>query len=463
MQDQVAKCLKEFSNEDRDFRYMALVDLEKIIVQSETETNAKLVLDKHEEVGAELIKLLKDPLAEIQTEAINCRVAGAKEAQKIVERVLHELENKDKQMKYMHLLFMVIQEAKGIDNEEVLEAILKILQDEEQIEGWESAMLIIEQILVDGVKMNNMDLIGRVVEICRGKIKYDPNYIDDDMDEDEEYIEEDDEYAEEYVDEEDDGWRYRKAAAKVIKEVGKVYQKEYAREALCILKSRLNDREEVVKREILGGVSSIFLSIGETHGVQLPKEDVYEILTRIESERNKKGKSEELIKAELNCYLATIEVVKNSVGDFGKEVDAKILEKVVGENKEYFGNEIEVFKIIQGVYSACGKMDSINNEMAAVTLKELSEKMENGERSVIIEAIQTATVVLNKCEVQRNKEVIGELILDKAEKMRASGRNDPELAKKYMEMMLGLVENEKATGNCIGSGICVRKDEFVGC
>ncbi|RXK36749.1 hypothetical protein M231_05984 [Tremella mesenterica] len=141
----------------------------------------------------------------------------------------------------------------------VIRAIIDLAElapDVDSMETIEAALGTLETLLLR-CPTEMSGFIMPVTQLALDLIKYDPNYVtNDEEDEDmEDEQEEDDEYDEDpYSDDEDDSWKLRRAAAKILYALigtRNEYLTEFFNSAALPLIARFSEREESVRLEVL--------------------------------------------------------------------------------------------------------------------------------------------------------------------------------------------------------------------
>lgn len=112
--------------------------------------------------------------------------------------------------------------------------------------------------------------LGDILPVCLEFLRFDPNYADDDMDEEEaeepEDMEEDEEASEEeWSDDEDTSWKVRRAAAKGVAAVISHYPDLLAEvypKVSPVLVQRFREREETVKQDVFQAYVDLLRQVG---------------------------------------------------------------------------------------------------------------------------------------------------------------------------------------------------------
>ncbi|WRT63736.1 uncharacterized protein IL334_000659 [Kwoniella shivajii] len=161
--------------------------------------------------------------------------------------------------------------------EKIGETVLKQTENPEDAETVEAALVALE-VLVLRCPTEIAPYISSITQRALTLVKYDPNYVDIDDDDDvdmdaEEDDEEDDDFEEDaYSDDEDDSWKIRRSAAKLVLALIGTRNEllgDFYGNAAPVLISRFSEREESVRLEVLAAFEVLLRQTASARAAEL--------------------------------------------------------------------------------------------------------------------------------------------------------------------------------------------------
>ncbi|WWC66659.1 uncharacterized protein I206_100563 [Kwoniella pini CBS 10737] len=242
---------------------------------------------------------------------------------------------------------------------QVGDVILAQTQNPEDTETVEAALVALE-VLALRCPTEITPYIQNITERALALVKFDPNYVDLDndddveMDDEDEDAEDDDDFEEDaYSDDEDDSWKIRRSAAKLLLALIGTRNEllaDFYNIAAPVLVSRFNEREESVRLEVLAAFEVLLKQTTSARAAEI-----------VSGGRNKRKRSEGMDE-DYTPDDSVVSYLRASLPQLTSAILKQISSKSVPTRQQCFVLLREISKALNG-----GLDDSANSICAAAT------------------------------------------------------------------------------------------------